>query len=212
MSEPATKFPNGLSVDASGAPAVDPTANVIALIEAANKRQDDLRELYDRLCKAEIRRIDDIAFLRAEHAKDLARLESDRLNAIRQVDVLAVNTAAERAAQAISAVAVTTASNAENLRNALNTTATTIANQTSATFTAITERLAALEKSSYEGKGKQSFSDPVMAELVAEMKTLRESRAQGSGKSEGISASWGVLLGVFGLIGAVIGIMGWIAK
>jgi hypothetical protein len=122
------------------------------------------------------------------------------------VDVLAVNTAYDRAAATIQTLAVTTTANAENLRNALNTTAATIAAQWANTVAGITERLAALEMSSYEGKGKQSFADPMMAELVAEMKNLREVRATGAGKIEGISASWGVLLGAVALIATLISI------
>lgn len=180
----------GLGVDYFGGPVVDPTENVIALTEAANKRQDDLRELNNKLfdCKADC--LETVSNIRADHAKELRmqevrwseelekrakeirESESNRLNAIRQVDVLAVNTAADRAAAAIQALAATTTANAENLRNALNSTATTIATQTSNTVQQITERLAALEKSSYEGKGK----------------------------GEGIGATWGVLIAVAGVV------------
>jgi hypothetical protein len=196
----------GIGVDYEGGPVIDPTSNVIALNDAANKRQDDLREANNKYLDAEFRRLEQTATLRAEHAKEIGALESNRLNAIRQVDVLAVNTAYDRAAATIQTLAVTTTANAENLRNALNTTAATIAAQWANTVAGITERLAALEMSSYEGKGKQSFADPMMAELVAEMKNLREVRATGAGKIEGISASWGVLLGAVALIATLISI------
>lgn len=189
---------------------IDPTENVISLTEAANKRQDDLREMNNSRIDAELKHLSEMASLRAEHQKEIAVLESTRLNAIRQVDVLAVNTAADRAAAAIQALASTTASNAENLRNALTTTATAIATQTAGSFSAITERVAALEKSSYEGKGKERMADPMMAEMLAEMKSLRESRASVVGKSEGVSASWVLLIGVVVLISTLLGIAGMI--
>lgn len=164
----------------------DPTPNVLLLVEAANKRQDDLRELNNQLfdCKAEcLEKISNIREQHVEHlrnqetrwsdkmerrSREIRESESNRLNAIRQVDVLAVNTAADRAAVAIAALAATNKQDAENLRNALTTTATTIATQTDNTVKAMTDRIAALEKSSYEGKGK----------------------------GEGIGASWSVLLAV----------------
>jgi len=203
----ATSKPStGLGVDSNGSPAVDPTANVIALSEASNRRQDDLRILTKELFDAKISHVKEISELRAEHAKEIGASETSRLNAIRQVDAQAVSTAADRAQTAIQALAVTTSANAENLRNALATTATTIAAQTAATVTAITERLAALEKSSYEGKGKAGIFDPMQAEMLAEIKALRVSQSQGTGRVEGVKdfrdyVGWGIaaLLGLVAL-------------
>jgi len=197
----------GLGVDARGDPVIDPTENVMSLVEASNKRQDDLREMHNRLTAAEVKRLDaalahvkEMQELRADHSKEIGALESNRLNAIRQVDVLAVNTAADRAAAAIQALAATTTTNAENLRNALNSTATTIATQTANTVAAMTERIAALEKSMYEGKGKAGVSDPMMAELTAEIKSLRESRSTTTGQGQGASNLWGWIVGAAGLL------------
>lgn len=191
----------------NGMGGLDPTANVLALSEASNRRQDDLREAYQERVEAsiarmdaELRHLEATAVLRAEHAKEIGALESNRLNAIRQVDVLAVSTAADRAQAAIQTLAANTSSNAETLRNMVTNTAATMATQLSNTVTAITERIATLEKSSYEGKGKAALSDPMMVELIGEMKSLRKSYAEGVGKSAGISTAWGILLGVVALI------------
>jgi 7-cyano-7-deazaguanine synthase in queuosine biosynthesis len=86
----------------------------------------------------------------------MRRLESARLDAIRQVDVAARTTEAERALQAIQALAATTATNADNLRNALTSTATTIATQLASTVEGLTKRIAALEMTSYKGEGKDT--------------------------------------------------------
>jgi hypothetical protein len=201
-----TRSSNGLGVDAAGSPVVDPTENVKALSEAAQQRQDDLREAHTKLVEANLLRLEQIATLRAEHATALAKLESDRLNAIRQVDVLAVNTAADRAAAAIQALAATTATNAETLRTALTTTATTIATQTANTVQGITERLAALEKSSYEGLGKSRVADPMVDQLLREVKALRESGAGSTGKSAGATAMWGYVAAGFGFLLTLAGI------
>ena len=124
----------GLKVDAHGGFVEDPTANVIALNEAANKRQDDLRQLNNERINAEIRTLavqveglEKRMILRAEHAKEVRQLETERVNAIRQVDVLAQNTAAERALVAIQTLASQTTAERETLRNLVTTSATTLA-------------------------------------------------------------------------------------
>ena len=203
----------GIGVDAEGNPVVDPTANVIALNEAANQRQDDLRELNNTRIDAEIRRIDseiahvrEMATLRAEHAKELSSLESSRVNAIRQVDVLAVSTAADRAQTAINTLANATTVNAENLRNALASTASAIAAQHAATVSGITERIAALEKASYEGRGKQTMVDPMLADLVIEMKKLTATGMTHTGKEQGVGMAAAIGLAILGAIGTLSGI------
>lgn len=151
----------GIGVDASGGPLIDPTQNVKDLTEQANLRQDDLRKLNNKRINAElagvakdIQWMSYVAVLRAEHAKEIRLLESERLDKIRQVDVLAGNTAADRALVAIQTLATSQAAAAETLRSMVTTTATTIAAQTSETVSGLTGRIAALEKSSYEGAGK----------------------------------------------------------
>lgn len=214
----------GIGVDAYGSAVIDPTANVIALNTAANLRQDDLRELHMRLVESEIKRLEQGMTLRAElsaanraHVEEIVRLssrhnqelsakESARLDSIRQVDQLAVSTAADRSAQAISALAATTTTNAENLRNSQAAMANTLSQQTTNSLNAITERIAALEKSSYEGAGKQAYQDPMMTELVSKMNSLLESRAGVSGRSSGISASWAVLIAVVVLVTGLLAI------
>jgi len=194
---------------------IDPTENVLALVEAAVKRQDDLRLAQDRFLEAELMHVRLTESLRAEHAVELNRMESSRLDAIRQVDVQNGALAAASAADAIRVLAATTAANAEKLRTDLQATAATMAKQTAdvaatmaaqqaGTVAGITERIAALEKSSYEGIGKGRVADPMMAEFMADMKSLLRQQSSSSGKTEGINASWGVLLGGAGLVVAVI--------
>jgi len=211
----ASRGGEGLAVDASGGIAFDPSANVIALNEAAVQRLDDLRGANERLLQSEIRalraenqHLKETAGLRAEHSKEIREIESNRLNAIRQVDVLAGNTAADRALVAIQTLAITTESNANNLRNALTSTATTIAAQTANSQGAIIERIAALEKSSYEGSGKSKVADPLMAELISKMNGLVESRAGSVGRNEGLSVGAQVLMGAAGFIATMFAIGG----
>ena len=207
---------NGRGVDKDGYPAIDPSRNVAVLVDAANKRQDDLRFLEQKCSEAEIRHLQEMAKLRAAHATEIRQMETERLDSIRQVDVLARNTAADRAQDAINALAATTATNAENLRTALNNTATTIAKQTadaaSATakqfgdqFGEVTKRVATLEASGYRGEGRQTLADPQLAELIAEMKSISGTNQKDTGKREGISASLAVLMSVATIAASLMG-------
>lgn len=194
----------GRGVDAFGAQAYDPSENVKDLSEAANKRQDDLREANDKLHASEIRRVDaafahlkELVVTLESHGKELRAAEAGRLDSIRQVDVTAVRTEATRALEAIQTLAATSARDAETLRSTVVTSASNLQSTTAETFKQVTDRIAALEKSSYEGVGKSRLVDPQMVELIAEMKVMREAKAGSSGQSQGIDKTWA-------LIGAVV--------
>jgi hypothetical protein len=151
----------GVGVDAQGGAVIDPTANVISLNEAANKRQDDLRQLNNERINAEIRvlgaQMDGLEkrmLLRAEHAREIRMLNDDRLENVRQVDVLASNLAAQRALTATETLAAQTTAERETLRSMVENTAKTIAAQSAENFNQMNNRLAQLERTSYEGAGK----------------------------------------------------------
>jgi hypothetical protein len=204
----------GLAVDSEGNPVIDPTENVLALVVAAVKRQDDLRIAAEKFMEAELTHVRLTEALRAEHSRELNDKESNRLDAIRQVDVQNGNAAAAAAADAIRVLAATTAANAEKLRTDLNATAATMAKQTAdvaatmaaqqaGTVAGITERIAALEKSSYEGIGKGRVADPMMAEFMTDMKSMLRAQSQNTGKNEGVNSAWVILLGAVSLISAL---------
>lgn len=151
----------GIGVDAMGGPVIDPTKNVLDLTAAANKRQDDLRNAHDLLIAAEIRRLEEsvrrveqVSELRAAHAREVGlihqghdreihKMEQDKLAAFRASDEMARITEANRSLAAIQVVERT-----------LNSTATALASQNAENNVEVNRRLAALEKSSYEGAGK----------------------------------------------------------
>lgn len=151
----------GLGVDAMGGPVIDPTKNVLDLVDAANRRQDDLREMHNRFLAAELRRlqeavnrVEQISELRAGfarevtiihqgHDREIHKMEQDKLAAFRASDEMARITEANRSLAAIQVVERT-----------LNSTATALASQNAENNVEVNRRLAALEKSSYEGAGK----------------------------------------------------------
>jgi hypothetical protein len=200
----------GLGVDVHGEPVIDPTENVRELFEAGATRQDDLRLAERRLQEEKIRCVENEmralrreVEVRADHQHQIDALESKRLDAVRTVDQLAAKTEADRSAGAVTALANSAAITAETLRSAVNTSATNLATQLDRTVTAITERIAALEKSSYTGAGKQAVADPMMEQLIAEMRSMTAQRASGEGKSQGMDATWKFLIGVVGLLVAL---------
>jgi hypothetical protein len=140
----------GIAVDAHGQPVVDPTKNVLDLVEAAIRRQDDLRRVVEELLKDKItdnneksalrlqmmeqrltevtNRLDSEAKLRAEFAKDIAATEKARVDAIRQVDKTAVDQTASAALQTAANLAKTQTDSAGVLSTQVSTSAEALRN------------------------------------------------------------------------------------
>ncbi len=189
----------GVGVDYLGAPVVDPTENVKALSEAANKRQDDLRDALVVLNKSRIdslaeairvseQNIRDINLLRDTHHREIRVAEQERLETIREIDV-----------SHLSNLSVTVTSGFESLRNALASTAARIEAANTERANAISDRVTQLERTSYEGKGKEAVADPMMNTLLSEVKQLNQ-------KSAGISMTWALVIGAAAIIASVSGI------
>jgi hypothetical protein len=144
----------GPAVDAAGVPVIDPSKNVLDLVEAAIKRLDDMGELRARVADGEIRRMEDLAELRAEHYKEIRHLESDRLDKIRSVDVANAAATAAQLLSAVTTLATTQQATAETLRNQVAATASAVASQTERVINPIIERLSLLERATAQTSGK----------------------------------------------------------
>jgi hypothetical protein len=194
----------GLGVDYTGGPVVDPTVNVIALVEANAKAASALREADNRYYDEVMRNLKEMNHLRAFHQRELDGAESARLDSIRQVDREDVNKTAVAAQAAITTLATTTNTMAETLRNQVATVAGVAESRQAAFAGDVNKRLSALELSSSEGKGKQTVSDPQMEKLTALVETLARNQVSGSGKSEGISWVGALIVGVVSVMGGLI--------
>lgn len=208
----------GPGVDSSGSPVIDPTSNVLQLVEAATQRLDDLRS-------AESRRIDERMDFQGEHFREIGRIreayddrlriaEASRIDAIRAVDVGAVAVAADRAVQQATVLASQVATSADTLRTLVANSAT----QTAAALTQIIEpiiaRLAQLEKAQYEGAGKSTVTDPLTQQLLSEVKALRAENFTNAGERQGAGdyrteqrLSLGAVVAVVGAILALVSII-----
>src|ERR1039458_3377097 len=88
----ASQPSGGPAVDKRGDAVVDPTRNVLDLVGAAIQRQDDLRH-------AESSHIREVVALRADYDEKLREGEASRIDAIRAVDVGAVNRSEEHTSE-----------------------------------------------------------------------------------------------------------------
>jgi hypothetical protein len=168
----------GIGIDNSGGPVIDPTENVKALSESSHKRQDDLRIASDRLTDERVRHLAEIVVLNANHGKELRQAESNRLDAIRQVDVKAREADAQRSQDALKTLEATTATMRETLRADVAVTASTIATQSAARDSRIDERISKLELA----------------------------MSKGEGRSTGLNFGWEKLVALVGLLGGLIGL------
>jgi hypothetical protein len=206
-------------VDAWGGPVIDPTKNVLDLVKAAVERIDDMAALRGELHAAEIGHQDEMSKLRAVHEATVGKMreeyqekishaEAGRLDSIRQVDREEVAKTAVAANQAITVLAKQTTDLATTLDKKVTDTATAAEQRNSAVNTDFNKRIAALELSSSEGKGKQGVFDPQMEKLTTLVEVLARNQATGTGKQEGVSMVGALIMGGVALIGGLLGIAG----
>ena len=197
----------GPATDQKNNPVVDPTDNVMKLVEASNQRQDDLRNAENRRIEEGMKHIEFVANLRAEYAEKLSSAEAKRIDAIRAVDVNAVAVASQRAADQATVLANQVLQSADTLRAALTATATTIAAQMESKFSGIIERVALLEKANYEGQGRSKVADPQIDSLLAEVRRIATAQTATGGERRGGQQAWGYVVGAIGIIIAIVGLL-----
>jgi len=145
---PVTSGPSqGPAVDRAGAPVVDPTDNVIALVRAGLERQDDLR-------RQESTHIHELLTLRADFDAQLRVAESRRIDAIRAVDVAAVAQAAQVSATQATTLATQVSASAETLRTTVAASALSAANNLNAALGPIQTAIDALRQAQYQQQGQ----------------------------------------------------------
>lgn len=136
-------------MDAHGGPVVDPTQNVLDLVNAAIRRQDDLRaQAQDH--------IREVVALRADYEEKLRTAETARIDAIRAVDVGAVNRAAEVSTQQAQTLATQVATSAETLRTQVAAAAAAATVALSAALEPIQKDIQDLRRAQYEQQGKSA--------------------------------------------------------
>jgi len=139
----------GPSTDAENSPVFDPSTNVKELVSAEVRRIDDLRaqseaHTCERIDSVE-KHAHEVAELRAKYDDRLRDKETERIDAIRQVDVNTGQRSAEVAAEAVKALAAQVPVIAEAARGTLATT-----------IEPILKSIAELQRAQYELQGQKT--------------------------------------------------------
>lgn len=165
-------------MDRSGAPVIDPTQNVTALVIAAQKRFDDLMDAADKriddrllavenLAKERHQRGNDLRELEARHMREMLTVQSQfevmlrdketqRIDAIRAVDVGAVARASEVATAQAMTLATQVQVSAETLRNQVALSAQAAAAALAQALEPIQKSIEDLRKTQFEQAGAKS--------------------------------------------------------
>lgn len=182
----------GPSTDRHNDPVIDPTKNVLDLVESAIKRQDDLRTM-------QALHTEEMASLRATYDEKLAAKESQRIDAIRAVDVAASQQATKDAEVRASALAKQVSDAAEQQRNQVAAAAQAQATSLAAALVPIQERLAELTRLQYEQQGQK-------AQVQESRDVGAERRDQGAEGRSQATLVLGVVLGLVTLLMAVVAV------
>ncbi len=177
MSAKPTGGNQGPSTDRHNEPVVDPTANVLSLVEAANRRQDDLRAKDKEIADIrhghvelmqELRAVHQREFntMREDHQRELSAKESARLDSIRQVDREEVAKTAAQANLAIATLAKQTTDLATTLQNTVANTAAAAETRRTADMSEVNKRVSALELASSATAGKSGGSQEAWARVI----------------------------------------------
>jgi anti-sigma factor ChrR (cupin superfamily) len=160
----------------------DPTKNVLDLVNAAIARVDDLRE-------SETRHQTEVARLLTDRVESMMAAESHRIDAIRAVDVDAVQKAATAAAAQANVLAATQQATAEALRTQVADTATLAETRLAAALSPMVRDVAELQKRAWETAGGKT--------------QIVETQAKGSAASNWMGLAVAGCVGILSLLLAV---------
>lgn len=210
---------------------------------ARDRRIDDIMTARDILTTEKHNRQDDMRIQESSHLKDVAQIraqydeqlrgkETERIDAIRSVDVAAVQRASEVAAIQAATLATQVQTSAEALRNQVAAAATAAATALATALEPLQKSIDELRRIQYENIGKSGLADPQLEELKSAVQRLATSQStqagvatvrdpqteeikaqlqnlisaqavrQGSGSGQSQLIGW-----IFGAIGASVGIV-----
>jgi len=164
----------------------DPTKNVLDLVNAAIARVDDLRD-------AETRHQTEIARMLVERVESMMSAESHRIDAIRAVDVDAVQKAAATAQAQANTLAAQQVQSAEALRTQVTDTATLAESRLAAGLQPIIRDIVELQKRAWETVGQKT--------------QIVETQAKGSSTSNWMGLAVAALVGFLSIIIAVAAVV-----
>jgi hypothetical protein len=163
----------------------DPTQNVRELFKAESFRQDGAREALEKLVQTELRSlsklIEKIADMSTAYQNAQVAAETRRLDQLSRQ--------AEEFSKTIR----------DMLAESVRTTSALVANQLVQFNATFDSRVSKLEAGAFTQAGKQSVSDPAMAQLALAVQTLSDSRKEIHGQSANQDKVIGWVLAIVGL-------------
>ena len=170
--------PSGIGIDASGGPTIDPTKNVLDLVNAQAKSQAKIDEMsmaarkaetdwivkhFEALLEADRRRLYDLAEQKKEYDKQISETQTGQMKTTSDL----VSTQLDKVTSSLS--------------DTINKTSDNI----TATLQTMDKRLSAVEQFRYETGGRSSVQDPAVQQIAADLKDLRASAFQMGGAQTG---------------------------
>ena len=168
----------GIAVDSFGNSTIDPTKNVLDLVNAQANFQAKIDEMsqaarkaetdwivkhFEALMVAERRRLDDLAEQKKDYDKQISETQTGQMKTTSDL----VSTQLDKVTN--------------SLGDTINKTADNIA----ATLQTMDKRIAAVEQFRYETGGRSSVNDPAMQQIAADLKELKLSTTQAGGVQSG---------------------------
>jgi rubrerythrin len=152
----------GAGVDILGGPVIDPTKNVIALVDVEKSHNRELREMELRHAQenraADQKFNDKMLEFEIQRQRDLATLKQSYDNQISNIVTVQTKTTSDLIATQLDKVTT-------SLSNQISAAAA----QQNSLMTTLSERIGKLEQSRWEVAGKSSVSDPATAESLTRM-------------------------------------------
>ena len=177
---------NKQSGTAYGGQVIDPTKNVIDLVNQEKGRNNDIRLADEKFRDYQIANLEKILNLHIMYQDKLTDKESERIDAVNKVDAAAVALATEKT----------------------NATADLLTRQLTQLSTALSDRLSAVETNISLMLGKGSVSEPLIEQVLKEVKILRADMNTSKGASAGRYGLWTIILGVVALVATSLAIIG----
>jgi hypothetical protein len=168
----------GTGVDVHGGPVIDPTENVLALVDVQKDHSLSLRvddnKYHEAMLAAEAKYQDGMRHAEVEKQRELASLKQVYDKQISDILTVQVKTTSELISTQLDKVTT-------SLSNQINAAAV----QQMGLTTTLSERIGRLEQAQWQSAGKTSVSDPATADALTKMALAVQSLTMTEKKSEG---------------------------
>lgn len=161
----------GLGIDALGEPVVDPTENVLSLVDVQKEHQKELRAA-DTKYQDDMRRVAD------DNRREIAAVKQFYDQKISDILTVQVKTTSELISTQLDKVTT-------SLSNQINGLTKATSDQITALTATLSERIGQLERFRWEVGGKTSVSDPATADALTKMAIAVQNLTMAKDKTEG---------------------------